>query len=119
MLLLRVVYRADEGDRRSLAEGGSFRGGGPAFARLPAGARNDLRVFWLCTRRIDSRARLSPQFSWLPERPVQNGPHRQGLPGVRDFNERRLPSISEDKSHAKWGLGVRRRRRLHLRSSVD
>src|ERR1700722_4497484 len=107
MLLLRVVYRADEGDRQSFAGGGPLRGGGPAFARLPAGARNDLCVCWLRARRIDPCARLSPQLSRLPERPVQNGAHRQGLPGVRNFNERRLPRISEDKSHARWGLVVR------------
>ena len=65
----------------------SFRGGGPASARLPAGTRDDLRVFWLRARRIDPRARLSPQFAWLPERLVQDGPHRKGLPGGRDFDE--------------------------------
>src|SRR5258708_11113300 len=117
MVLLRVVSPPDEGDCRTLAENASFRGGGPASARLPAGARNDLRVFWLRARRIDPRARLSPEFSWLPECPVQNGPHRQGLPGGRDFNEQRLPRIAEDESHQKWGLGVRRRRRLHFRPS--
>ncbi len=28
--------------------------------------------FWLRARRIDSRARLSSEFSWLPECPLQN-----------------------------------------------
>ena len=37
-----------------------------ASARLPAGPRNDLRVFWLRARRIDPRSRLSPQFPWFP-----------------------------------------------------
>src|SRR6201986_83715 len=102
MLLLLVVHRTEEGDRRALAEKASFRGAGSASARLPAGARNDLRVFRLRTRRIDSRARLSTEFSWLPECPVQNDPHCQGLPGDRDINEHKLPCIFEDESHQEW-----------------
>src|SRR5579872_5953705 len=50
-----------------------YRFAGPAFARLPTGARDDLRVFWLRARGLDPGSRLSPQFSWLPGRPVQNG----------------------------------------------
>ncbi len=49
-----------------------------------------------------------PQFAWLPECPVQDGPHRKGLPGGRDFNEQRLPRITQDESRQKWSLGVRR-----------
>ena len=98
----------DEGDRRTFAERGSFRGGRPASACLPAGARNDLRIFWLRARRIDPRASLSPQFAWLPERPVQDGPHRKGLPGGWDLNQQRLPRIPQDESRQKWSLGVRR-----------
>ena len=96
-----------------------FRTAGPAAARLPAGPGDDLRVLWLRARRIDPRAGLSSEFSRLPERPVQNGPHRQGLPGVRDFDQRGLSRISEDKSHAKRGRGIRCRCRLHLRSALD
>ena len=89
-----------------LLERGSFRGGRPAAACLPAGARNDLRILWLRARRIDPRAGLSPQFAWLPERPIQDGPHRKGLPGGWDLNEQRLPRISQDESRQKWSLGV-------------
>src|SRR5271165_1776185 len=98
MLLVRVVYRPDEGDRQAPAEGWSIRGGGPASAGLPAGARDDLRVFWLRASRLDPCACLSPQLSRLPERPVQDGPHRQGLSGGRGVDEQGLPRISEDES---------------------
>ena len=36
-----------------------------------------------------------------------------------DFNQQGLPRIPEDESRPKRSLGIRRRRRLHLRSSVD
>ena len=96
-----------------------LRGGRTALARLPARPRNDLRVFWLRARRIDSRACLSPGVSRFPERPVQDGPHCKGLPGGGDLNQQRLPRISEDESCQKRGLDVRRRHRLHLQSSLD
>ncbi len=35
------------------------------------------------------------------------------------LTEQGLPRIPQDESRQKWSLGVRRRRRLHLRSSVD
>ena len=71
----------------NLWKAGSFRGGRPAAACLPAGARNDLRVLWLRASRIDPRAGLSPQFAWLPERLIQDGAYREGLPGGWDLNE--------------------------------
>ena len=111
--------RPSTSDRRTFAERLSFRGGRSASACLPAGARNDLRIFWLRARRIDPRAGLSPQFARLPERSVQDGPHRKGLPGGWDLNEQRLPRISQDESRQTWSRGVGRRRRLHFRSSVD
>ena len=38
---------------------------------------------------------------------IQDGPHREGLPGGWDLNEQRLPGISQDESRQKWSLGVR------------
>src|ERR1700685_2522869 len=56
------------------------------------------RLLLAFPRGMDPAPSLSPQFSWLPECPVQNGPHRKGLPGGGHFNEPRLPRIPEDKS---------------------
>ncbi len=49
-----------------------------------------------------------PSSRGLPERPIQDGPHRKGLPGSWDSNEQRLPRIPQDESREKWSLGVRR-----------
>ena len=95
-----------------------FAAARPSAARLPAGARNDLRVFWLRARGIDPRPRLSPQFSWLPGRAVQDGPHRQGLPGERRSDQQRLSRIVEDESCPQRSRGIGSRRRLHFRPAL-
>ncbi len=60
-----------------------------------------------------------PSSHGFQARPVQNGPHRKGLPGNRCFNEHRLPRFPAGKSRQERSLGIRSRRRLHFRSALD
>ena len=112
------LYRA-EAIASHLRKEGRFAARERLLLAYPPGLGDDLRVLWLRSRGIDPSAGLSAQFARFPERPVQDGPHRQGLPGVRDFNEQRLPRIAQDEPGQKRSLGVRRGRRLHFRPSLD
>jgi hypothetical protein len=60
-----------------------------------------------------------PSSRGFQSRPLQDGPHRQGLPGRRRLNQRGLPRLPQDQPRPQRRRRLRRRHRLHLRPPLD
>src|ERR1700693_1885896 len=86
---------------------GRFAAGDRLLLAYPPGLEM-ICAFFCCGRAgLIPRPVYPPQFAWFPERTIQDGTHRKGLPGGWDLNEQRLPGVPQDESRQKWSLGVR------------